>query len=68
LAGLEAALHAVTQEVDPALIEKHPALLVDESLQELQLCVGVTTLFLPDVMIYFDEPEQKRLIENSIIA
>src|SRR6266568_340149 len=40
LAGLEAALKAILQEVRAALIEKHAAFLIDKSLEELQLSFG----------------------------
>jgi hypothetical protein len=40
LAGFQPALHPVAQEVDSALIEKHAALLIYQSLQKLQLRIG----------------------------
>jgi hypothetical protein len=40
LAGFQPPLHAVAQEVNSAFIEKHAAFLVDQSLQQLQLCIG----------------------------
>src|SRR5712664_325999 len=44
LTGLEAALQPVLQEMRPALIEKHAAFLIDESLQEFQLGFGELNL------------------------
>src|SRR6266403_1508508 len=40
LAGLQTALQAIFQEVRAALVEKHAAFLIDERLEELQLCFG----------------------------
>src|SRR5437879_2944687 len=40
LTGLEAALQPILQEMRAALIEKHAAFLIDESLQEFQLGFG----------------------------
>jgi hypothetical protein len=37
MASLEPALHAVTQEMNPTFIEVHPAFLVNECLEKLEL-------------------------------
>ncbi len=44
LAGLQAALETVFQEMGTALVEKHAAFLVDEGLEKLELCFGKLNL------------------------
>ena len=44
LAGFEAALQAILEEVRAALVEEHAAFLVDERLQELELGFGELNL------------------------
>jgi hypothetical protein len=44
LTGLEPALQAVLQEVRAPLVEKHPAFLVHERLQKLELSLGQINL------------------------
>jgi len=44
LASLEPALQTILEEMRAALVEKHPALLVDERLQKLELRFGQLNL------------------------
>ena len=44
IAGFEAALQAIAEKMSAALIEIHATFLIDERLQQLELCIGKRNL------------------------